>query len=220
MCLMSKGQGQVVRSAYYRGEPRECRTTKERVAGTEDCRLYSAFYPLSIFISSIFVLFTIFIYFIIKDLRKNIFGKLILGLLINLFIANFTAGIIHSWNYMDQRQCGTIVHLGTWGCIVSGYILQHTYVAILFWTNAMAFTLIKTFSNVLLHSAVREQVESKKKVFLTIIYAQGRQFTYYMIRIMYIFDYFRNATDSDFCNNFDGSFWIERKQHPSKYGKI
>ena len=125
----------------------------------------SAFYPLSVFISSSFVLFTIIIYVIIKDLRKNIFGKLTLGFLINVFIAYFTAGIVHSLNYFDQNQ----TFRGTWGCIVLGYIIQHTYVAILFWTNAMAFTLIKTFSNVL----QSEQSESKKKVLLSLIYAQG-----------------------------------------------
>ena len=128
----------------------------------------SAFYPLSVFISSTFVLFTIIIYIIIKDLRKNIFGKLTLGFLINVFIAYFTAGIVHSLNYFDQKQ----TYKGTYGCIVFGYIIQHTYVAILFWTNAMAFTLIKTFSNVLLHPV--QTVESDKKLFLSIIYAQGR----------------------------------------------
>ena len=128
----------------------------------------SVFYPLSVFISSIFVLFTIIIYIIIKDLRKNIFGKLTLGFLINVFIAYFTAGIVHSLNYFDPKQ----TYKRTYGCIVFGYIIQHTYVAILFWTNAMAFTLIKTFSNVLLHPV--QTVESNKKLFLSIIYAQGR----------------------------------------------
>ena len=132
----------------------------------------SVFYPLTVFITSIFVLFTIFIYVIIGELRQNIFGKLTLGFLINVFITYFTAGIVHSLNYFDRKQ----TYVGSWGCIVCGYIIQHTYVAILFWTNAMAFTLIKTFSNVLLHSVKR--VDSKKKVFLTIIYAQGKYFTY------------------------------------------
>ena len=100
------------------------------VAGEE---FSSGFYPLSVFISSIFVLFTIFIYVIIGDLRENIFGKLILGFLINVFIANFTAGIVHSLNYFDRKQ----TYVGTWGCIVFGYIIQHTYVAIFFWTNAL-----------------------------------------------------------------------------------
>ena len=146
-----------------------------RVRGSEE-KFSSAFYPLSVFLSSIFVLFTIFIYVIIRDLRKNIFEKLTLGFLINVFIAHFTAGIVHSLNYFDQKQ----TYVGTWGCIVLGYIIQHTFVAILFWTNAMVFTLIKTFSNVLLHSVKTDTVDRKErqKIFLSITYAQGRQFTY------------------------------------------
>jgi len=138
----------------------------------------SVFYPLSVFISSIFVLFTIIIYIIIKDLRKNIFGKLTLGFLINVFIAYFTAGIVHSLNYFDPKQ----TYKRTYGCIVFGYIIQHAYVAILFWTNAMAFTLIKTFSNVLLHPV--QTVESNKKLFLSIIYAQGMPLILTIITIL------------------------------------
>ena len=140
-----------------------CYDSNPTVEGEE---FSSAFYPLSVFISSSFVLLTIIIYVIIKDLRKNIFGKLTLGFLVNVFIAYFTAGIVHSLNYFDQNQ----TFRGTWGCIVLGYIIQHTYVAILFWTNAMAFTLIKTFSNVL--QSVQTS-ESQKKVLLSLIYAQG-----------------------------------------------
>jgi len=140
-----------------------CYNSNPTVEGEE---FSSAFYPLSVFISSSFVLLTVIIYVIIKDLRKNIFGKLTLGFLINVFIAYFTAGIVHSLNYFDQNQ----TFRGTWGCIVLGYIIQHTYVAILFWTNAMAFTLIKTFSNVL--QSVQTS-EGKKKVLLSLIYAQG-----------------------------------------------
>ena len=136
------------------------------VAGEE---FSSGFYPLSVFLSSAFVLFTITIYVILKDLRKNIFGNLTLGFLSNLFIFYFTAGIVHSLNYFDQKQ----TFRGTWGCIVFGYIIQHTYVAIFFWTNAMAFTILKTFSNVLLQTVQTDQ--SKKKILLSIIYGQGRQ---------------------------------------------
>ena len=136
------------------------------VAGEE---FSSVFYPLSVFLSSAFVLFTITIYVIIKDLRKNIFGKLTLGFLINVFIAYFTAGIVHSMNYFDQK----LSFRGTWGCIVFGYIIQHTCVAIFFWTNAMALTLLKTFSNVLLQTVQTDQ--SNKKILLSIIYGQGRQ---------------------------------------------
>ena len=100
------------------------------VAGEE---FSSGFYPLSVFLSSAFIFFTITIYVILKDLRKNIFGKLTLGFLSNLFIFYFTAGIVHSLNYFDQKQ----TFRGTWGCIVFGYIIQHTYVAIFFWTNAL-----------------------------------------------------------------------------------
>ena len=130
-----------------------------------------AFYPLSAFISSFFVFFTIITYIIIKDLREKIFGKLTMGYLINVFIAYFTAGIVHSWNYFDQEQ----TYKGTRGCMVLGYIIQHTYVAILFWTNAMAFTLVNTFSNVLLQSVERDEtVQDRKKVILSSIYGQGK----------------------------------------------
>ena len=126
----------------------------------------SVFYPVSVFISSSFVLLTIIIYILIHDLRKNLFGKLTLGFLFNVFIFYFTAGIHHSMSYSDPQ----LTFRGSLGCILIGYILQHTYVAILFWTNVMAYTISKTFSNVLLQS---QTSESFKKVLLSMIYAQG-----------------------------------------------
>ena len=162
--LFSDENKEELRAAYFICYDQNPRSSI--VAGEE---FSSRFYPLSVFLSSAFVLFTITIYVIIKDLRKNIFGKLTLGFLINVFIAYFTAGIVHSLNYFDQKQS----FRGTWGCIVLGYIIQHTYVAIFFWTNAMAFTILKTFSNVLLQTVQTDQ--SKKKILLSIIYGQGRQ---------------------------------------------
>ena len=167
------------------------------VAGEE---FSSEFYPLSVFLSSVFVLFTITIYVIIKDLRKNIFGKLTLGFLINVFIAYFTAGIVHSLNYFDPKQS----FRGTLGCIVFGYIIQHTYIAIFFWTNAMAFTLLKTFSNVLLQTVLT--AHSKKKLLLSIIYAQGSRVIIISLNWQIITNViiFRSASYCHTCNNYDG----------------
>lgn len=162
-----------LRAAYficYDLNPKSSIVAEEEFSG--------GFYPLSVFLSSVFVLFTITIYVIIKDLRKNIFGKLTLGFLINVFIAYFTAGIVHSLNYFDPKQS----FRGTWGCIVFGYIIQHTYVAIFFWTNAMAFTLLKTFSNVLLQTV--QTANSKKKLLLSIIYAQGMPLIVTLVTIL------------------------------------
>ena len=44
------------------------------------------FYPVSIFISCFFLLLTIFVYIILRELRSNIFGKITLGFLGNVFI--------------------------------------------------------------------------------------------------------------------------------------
>lgn len=44
------------------------------------------FYPVSIFISCFFLFLTIFVYIILRELRSNIFGKITLGFLGNVFI--------------------------------------------------------------------------------------------------------------------------------------
>ena len=44
------------------------------------------FYPVSIFISCFFILLTICVYIILKELRSNLFGKITLGFLVNVLI--------------------------------------------------------------------------------------------------------------------------------------
>lgn len=123
------------------------------------------FYPVSIFISCFFLLLTIFVYIILRELRSNIFGKITLGFLGNVFICYFFLGINHTLTITYNE--GEL--LNTPFCIFLGYIIQHTFIAFFFWTNAMAIDITWKFSRILSFS----DDHSNKRIIYNIIYAQG-----------------------------------------------
>ena len=127
----------------------------------------SLFYPISIFLSSLFVLLTITVYILVQDLRKNTFGKLTLGFLVNVFISYFCIGVRYSLQYSDPTG---ETYLQTSLCVFLGYAVQHSFIALFFWTNAMAINITRRFSNIV---SLASQVESTSLLVLNVIYAQG-----------------------------------------------
>jgi len=128
----------------------------------------SIFYPISLFISCFFVLLTIIVYWILEDLRNNLFGKLTLGFLVNVCISYFFIGVHYCLQYYDPSKA-TYIRSGF--CVFLGYIVQHTFIAIFFWTSAMAINCAKKFSgNILLNS---QEIETRVMLFANILYCQG-----------------------------------------------
>eukprot|EP00090_Calanus_glacialis_P002050 TRINITY_DN11541_c0_g1_i1.p1 TRINITY_DN11541_c0_g1~~TRINITY_DN11541_c0_g1_i1.p1 ORF type:complete len:543 (+),score=121.00 TRINITY_DN11541_c0_g1_i1:168-1796(+) len=123
------------------------------------------FYPAAIFISCIFILFTIIIYVVLHDLRSNLFGKITLGFLCNVFVCYLFLGIHYSLDLKGNKD-----YLDTPFCKFLGYITQHSFIAFFFWTNAMAINITKKFSNILVSSNDGSQ---KKALILNMLYAQG-----------------------------------------------
>ena len=122
------------------------------------------FYPTAIFISCFFVLFTIITYAILQDLRSNLFGKITLGFLINVFVCYFFLGVHYSMDLEGNKD-----FLNTGFCVFLGYITHHTFISFFFWMSAMAVNITRKFSNIL----VSTNEESTKSLILNILYAQG-----------------------------------------------
>ena len=60
-------------------------------------------YPVAIFISDIFVLVTLITYLLISEYRTNLFGKITIGFLINVFFSYFFIGIHYSLDVEVRR---------------------------------------------------------------------------------------------------------------------
>ena len=56
------------------------------------------------------------------------------------------------------------------GCIFLGYMIQHTFIAFFFWTNAMAVNVTRRFSNILQTS---QEPETRAMLIGNIVYTQG-----------------------------------------------
>jgi len=123
------------------------------------------FYPTAIFISDFFILITIGVYLFVKDMRKNIFGKITVGFLFNVFICYTFLGVHYSMDLFSHKEI-----LNSLFCKVLGYIIQHTFIGFFFWMSAMAFNITYTFSNTF---TVKKNDKQFKTLFLNICYAQG-----------------------------------------------
>ena len=123
------------------------------------------FYPAAIFISDFFIFITICVYLFVKDIRKNIFGKITIGFLTNVFICYTFLGVHYSLDLFSHKQL-----LDTVFCKVLGYIIQHTFIAFFFWMSAMAFNVTYTFSNTF---TIRKSSNQLKSLLINICYAQG-----------------------------------------------
>ena len=54
--------------------------------------------------------------------------------------------------------------------VLSGYIIQHTFIAFFFWTNAMAIDITWKFSRILSFT----DDKSNRRFYYNILYAQGK----------------------------------------------
>jgi len=123
------------------------------------------FYPAAIFISDIFIFFTIFVYFFLNDLRTNLFGKITIGFLLNVFFCYLFLGIHFSLDIYSNKEL-----LDTSFCIFLGYIIQHTFVGFFFWMSAMTIHITRTLTN---SFQERQSNHPSKTLLLNICYAQG-----------------------------------------------
>lgn len=128
----------------------------------------SIFYPISLFISCFFVLLTIIVYCVLEDLRNNLFGKLTLGFLVNVCVSYFFIGIHYCLQYYDPSKAS---YIRSSFCVFLGYIVQHTFIAIFFWTSAMAINCAKRFSNIM---AMAQVVLSKLVGFFILLLQIGQ----------------------------------------------
>ena len=53
-------------------------------------------YPAAVFISCFFILLTLIVFALIRDLRKNLFGKITVGFLVNVFLCYLVLGVRYS----------------------------------------------------------------------------------------------------------------------------
>eukprot|EP00092_Neocalanus_flemingeri_P003421 GFUD01003663.1.p1 GENE.GFUD01003663.1~~GFUD01003663.1.p1 ORF type:complete len:522 (-),score=96.54 GFUD01003663.1:203-1768(-) len=123
------------------------------------------FYPTAIFISDFFIFLTICVYFFLNDLRTNLFGKITIGFLLNVFICYFFVGIHYSLDLYTNKHL-----LNTSFCILLGYIIQHTFVGFFFWMSAMAIHITRTLTN---SFAETNSSNPRKTLLRNICYAQG-----------------------------------------------
>ena len=139
---------------------------------------YEHVYPVAIFISDIFVFITLCVYFGIAEFRNNLFGRITIGFLINVFLSYFFIGIRYSLEkeFFDQTLAEVFEdngHLGTSGCVILGYLSQHTMIAMFFWMSAMSIYITRT----MLNSFAENKSENPRKILLLhILYAQGSSF--------------------------------------------
>ena len=53
-------------------------------------------YPAAVFLSCLFILLTLVVFLLLRDLRKNLFGKITVGFLVNVFLCYFILGLRYS----------------------------------------------------------------------------------------------------------------------------
>ena len=96
-------------------------------------KILERLYPPVLFLSCFFTLITFIVYIMLKELRKNLFGKLLTGFLANLCLNFFLNGISHS---LPERSFGSAV------CIAFGYCTYYTFISFFLWMNALAVNLV------------------------------------------------------------------------------
>ena len=121
-------------------------------------------YPVAIFISDFFVLLTLVTYCLVSEYRTNLFGRITIGFLINVFLGYLLVGLHYSLDLRHNEQL-----LGTAGCELLGYLIQHTHIALFFWMSAMALHITRT----MLNSFSENKASSSRTLALNILYAQG-----------------------------------------------
>jgi len=108
-------------------------------------------------LSLIFIMLTIIAHLIEPALHGSNFGKMSIGLLVNIFIA---FGVILDLRIEEHEA-------ETFRCVLIGYLIQYFFLAFFVWMNAISIFFWKSLSGM--------QVErgSKKVLLYSTIYAQG-----------------------------------------------
>ena len=123
-------------------------------------------YPVAIFISDTFVFITLAVYLGLSELRNQTFGRITIGFLINVFLSFLFIGVHYSLDIRINQE----LFLDTPGCILLGYLIQHTLVAVFFWISAMSIFITRT----ILNSFTEEKSDNPTKtLLLNTAYAQG-----------------------------------------------
>jgi len=118
------------------------------------------FYSLALLISLLFLLLTLLVYLISPDLHKPLFGKIILGFIINNCVAYVSAII--------KNLTKNTLKVNSRPCILLGYVILYAFVCLFLWINAMAANIFFKFTS--LASSSRNN-SSKFKYY--VLYVQG-----------------------------------------------
>merc|ERR1719153_573662 len=95
----------------------------------------------------------------------NLFGKITIGFLFNVFFCYLFMGIHSSLDLYKNKHW-----LNSGFCTFLGYIIQHSFIAFFFWMSAMAINITRTLSN---YFEERKHSKPMKTLLLNICYAQG-----------------------------------------------
>ena len=120
-------------------------------------------YPVMILLSSFFMLLTLAVYLILKDLREQLFGKITVGFLVNVTINFILNGVNRCLDLHPEAD-----HYGTWSCKFLGYLSHYTFISFFMWMNAMAINMTNKFRKMR-----KPEKPSALKVFLVCLYCQG-----------------------------------------------
>jgi len=134
------------------------------------------FYPIAIFISDFFILITLCVYLFLDDLRVNLFGKITIGFLFNVFFCYLFIGIHYSLDLFRNKHW-----LDSSFCIFLGYVIQHTFIGFFFWMSAMAIHITRTLSN---YFEERKHSNPRRTLLINICYAQGCPLLITIITVM------------------------------------
>ena len=96
-------------------------------------------------ISSIFLLCTLVAYVILPELHIPLFGKILMGFVLN----NCMAYICLAVSYIAERLNSEKLKIGTFGCVLMGYFTLYTFTSFMFWINAMAANIFFKFSAIM-----------------------------------------------------------------------
>ena len=137
-----------------------CHALEAKEAGE---KFQSLLYPVIIYLSSIFTILTLLVYVVLEDLRKNLYGKMMIGFLSNITIFYFFNGL--DYILLEHKMS----FLNSALCICLAYIKHHTFIAFFMWINIMSLNITYKFSNVLTS-------KYEGSILFSFFYAQGIPF--------------------------------------------
>ena len=123
----------------------------------------AVFHPTALSISNVFLIITLIVYLVDKDLRESLMGKLTIGFIVNLicvFICLTDNFIKDSDPRNDRRE--------TISCIMAGYFILYFFHAYFLWINSMAIHIWLSFTNV-----ISVKASDSKKFLVALVYAQS-----------------------------------------------